>query len=345
MPMGSKPSGGEVNAQEARAERLEAVLTKYGITKEMLLAAVDGPFGHPLLVIATGSILQGFGNQRSDIDINAIVDYEVAHLPVPSHKHGAFLDIAYFGSSKVEKRIGDVRDCALVGRVNRDKWEQRLGDVFTCSRFAYGLILSTRNGWERWFAELQQPWLIARVAEWWQIEAIRRWLAGRWLVDKKPLLAAQRLFESVRAALESRAALAEQAYFGPKWLAEKLHRIGDRNGLELLNAVMETPTSQRDARDYVARCEATLEDLGVKYASNLTAQLWYNSGMRVRNLSGRTLVSRWNLRGLDISGRLQIGEDAAEPFWEGELEKLPPPDVIAFFVEDFAWLSVSAKES
>jgi len=334
-----------VDADEARAERLEAVLTRYGLTKEMLLASVDGPFGRPLLVIATGSILQGFGNQRSDIDINVIVDYEVAHLPVPSYKHGAFLDTAYFGASKVQAWVIDIRDCSLVGRVNRDKWEQRLGNVFSCSRFGYGLILSARNGWERWFSELHEPWLVARVAEWWQIEAVRRRLAGSWLVDTKPLLAAQRLLESVHAALESRAALAGQAYFGPKWLAEKLRRIGDGNGLEVLKGLMETPTTEHKAQDFVARCEATLEELGVKYASNLTAQLWCNSGMRVRNLAGSTLVSRWNFRGLVLPGKLQTGGGEAEPFWEGELGKSPPPEVIAFFVEDFAWLSVSATES
>ena len=43
-----------------------------------VLAQVDDVFGEPLLVVATGSVLAGFGRPTSDIDVYVVVPEEVA---------------------------------------------------------------------------------------------------------------------------------------------------------------------------------------------------------------------------------------------------------------------------
>ena len=60
-----------MDTQVALARRLDGFLATRGATRDMLIASVAGPFGQPLLIVATGSILHGFGNQRSDIDVKA----------------------------------------------------------------------------------------------------------------------------------------------------------------------------------------------------------------------------------------------------------------------------------
>ena len=76
----------------------------------------------------------------------------------------------------------------------------------------------TRAGseWHRWAAVLREPWLAASVADWWSVESIRRQVATGWLVQTRPLLAAQRRYEAILAAFESRAAAAGRLHYGGK---------------------------------------------------------------------------------------------------------------------------------
>ena len=65
------------SVDEPFAQRLDAFLAARGATRGALLATVGEPFGPPLLVVAAGSILHGFGNQRSDIDVNVVTAREL----------------------------------------------------------------------------------------------------------------------------------------------------------------------------------------------------------------------------------------------------------------------------
>jgi hypothetical protein len=331
-------------AQDALAERLEAFLAGHGATREMLAAAVHEPFGPPLLVVAAGSILHGFGNQRSDIDINIVVERDVVQVPVTSYLHRILLDTKFFGASEVQSWVGAIRDHPWppVGRLDRPQWERRHGELTHCVRFAYGLVLNARDDWQEWLTECRRPWLVTRVAQWWRTESIRRQLAARWLAVAKPLLAAQRALEAVLAALESRAAAAGQLYYGPKWLSGKLRTLGDDNAIAAMRAVMRSPTDERDARNCVDRCEALLQEFRGGPEPGLLAQLSYLRGVNVRALDARTLVTRWNLRGLVLRGTIPEPSESSEPIWEGGLDARPPDDVLALFIEDMMWLSIVA---
>lgn len=336
-----------MDTQVALARRLDGFLATRGATRDMLIASVAGPFGQPLLIVATGSILHGFGNQRSDIDVNVIVEQDVAQLPLSSYIQGILLDTTYFPAPEVESWISDIRDHGWppLGRLDRKNWERRLGQLFNCTRFGYGLVLSGRDGWDDRMADFKQPWLRSEVARWWQIESVRRQLAARWLAEAKPLLSAQRYLEAVFAAFESRAAAAGHAWFGTKWLLDKLRAIGDHEGFKAVHGLMRTPTLAREARDYMARCEALLEEIRRGPGDRLMAQLWYLPGVQVRDLaSSETIVSRWKLRGLELCGEARALQDPPEPIWEGELDAAPPSDVLSLFVGDFTWLSIVARE-
>jgi hypothetical protein len=334
-------------AQEALAERLEAFLAGHGATREMLEAAVHEPFGTPLLVVAAGSVLHGFGNQRSDIDINIVVERDVVRVPITSYLQRILLDTKFFGAFEVQSWVGAIRDHPWppIGRLDRPQWERRHGDLTNCVRFAYGLVLNAQDGWHDWLAECRKPWLVTRVAQWWRTESVRRQLAARWLADAKPLLAAQRALEAVLAALESRAAAAGQLYYGPKWLSEKLRVLGDASAMAAMRAVMRSPTDERDARNCAARCEALLDEFRGGPEAGLVAQLSYLRGVNVRALDARTLVTRWNLRGLELRGAIPEPSESLDPIWEGGLDTRPPDDVLALFLEDMLWLSIVTTRS
>lgn len=326
--------------------RLDAFLATRGANRDTLLASVNEAIDRPLLVVATGSILHGVGNERSDIDVNVIVEQDVTRMPIVSSARGALIDMLLFGASEVADWAIAIRDQPWPpqGRLDAEEWLRRKVEMVNCTRFGYGLMLSAREGWERWMAEFRQPWLMARVALWWRIESIRLQIGARWLAKTKPLLAAHRLLDSVFAALESRAAASGQLYFGPKWLSEKLRAVGDTRALAALRAVMRAPTTVQTAPDYAALCEALLKELrGGLNDDSLATQLWYRPGVSAHRLDARTLVSRWHLRGIEIAGPVPGIPTPAEPFWEGPLDAQPPADVLALFTEDMTWLSIVTR--
>jgi hypothetical protein len=328
-------------SERARAERLETFLGAHHLQPEQLVADVAEPFGRPLLVVATGSIVQGFGNPQSDLDIYAIVEHDVRQLPIPSFASRFLVHNAFFGVGDVETWVGAIRDCPWppVGHVTQQCWGARRIALGYCTNFGCGLMLDARDGWSDWLRPFAEPWLADAIVRWWRIESLRRRIAGRWLADAKPLVAAQRQFEAVLALLESRAAAADQLFFGPKWISEKLRMIGDHHGLEALHEIMRLPATDEEARGYSTRCEDLLTRFsGDDAADGLGAQVWYLSDVQVRRLDGRALVSRWNLSAVEL--RQPSVPDSQELFWEGDLDTLPPAAVMTLLNGGMAWLSI-----
>lgn len=333
---------------EVLTRRLGEFLAARGATPEMVLSAVVDAYGKPLLVVASGSVLHGFGNERSDLDLNVVVEGEkLSGLSLVSHEHGFLNDTTYFSEAEVENWLPALRDRQWPphGRLDRDGWRRALGQLFNCSRFGDGLMLSWRDGWDRWVLALRESWLLERLAQWWRIEALRWWVGGRWLSTAKPLLSAQRHCDAVLAALESRVAAAGQFYFGAKWLPEKLRLLGDIEGLGTFEAALRAPSTEREAVTYASQCEAVLKELlgALEDHSGLAAQLTYAPGVTVRGMSSSTLVTRWDLRGIELRQPALPAVDAEEPLWEGPLGTLPDPDLHTLFVEDMTWLSVVAR--
>ena len=85
--------------QDVLRSRFEEHISPHGLTPEQVLDQVDDVFGEPLLVVATGSVLAGYGRPTSDIDLYVVVPEEVAStLPIMSYPRGARVDVALFGA-------------------------------------------------------------------------------------------------------------------------------------------------------------------------------------------------------------------------------------------------------
>jgi hypothetical protein len=327
------------------AARLDAFLASRGGSRQMLVSAASHAFGSPLLVAATGSVIQGFGNRKSDLDVNVIVNNSVTRLPVPLPQTGFLLDATYFSASEVETWPSRIRDETwwLTGEITRELWRRRVTELTYWTRFRNCVLLSACEPWNRWITEFQQPWMVSRIAAWWRLESLRRRLGAQWLADAKPLLAAQRRFEAILAALESRAATRGLLYFGQKWLSEKLRVLNDHEGLDILREFMKLPVSEQEAREYSTRCERWLAEFGDGRQEHGIAQLWYLPGVKVRELDDRLLVSRWNLRAAELKPASLRTPDLRGPLWEGELDSTPPPDVLGLFISDMTWLSIAVQ--
>ena len=127
-----------------------------------------------------------------------------------------------------------------------EHWGRTFEQLLYATRFAFGLPLVARDAWAQWMNVFREPWLAQRVVRWWELESHRKWLAARWLLEYRPLLAAQRQLEALLALLECRVAARGLHFVGPKWLAEKLAALGDSDGLAMYREALRCPL--RDAR-------------------------------------------------------------------------------------------------
>jgi hypothetical protein len=336
--------------QDVRAGRLAAFLGRRQTTEEWLRGQVEESYGPPLLVVATGSVLEGFGNDCSDIDLSVVVDRDsLTQLPIMSYEGESRVDASYYRAADVATWIVTLRDSSWppLAILTRDAWLRRFNVMKAAVRFAESLVLFASEGWAEWVAELGNPWLKDGVAAWWRAEALRLWLTARWLSDGKPLLASQRACEAVLAGLESGAAGRGQPYLtsNSRWLPEKLRALDDHAGFELLRRIFRTPVRADDCGPYLAACEELLrERLGALETQALRAQLWYASGVSVHDLDSRVLVSRWGLRAVELRGEALPSPDRLEPLWEGPVGAVPPAHVWRLFQEDMTWLGLVARD-
>ncbi|MFI7301465.1 hypothetical protein [Streptomyces sp. NPDC050121] len=323
--------------------RLAAFLDPRGLSRDTVLKEADQSMGTPALVVVAGSVLAGFGNVRSDLDLLVLVENEnLKRFPVQSHEHGALIDIGF-------RRASTVRDSALAltaapwprfETVTEDAWSHRRRTLNTVSRIALGLPLTVVDPWDEWHVGLRQPWLQDVLREWWAVEAHRLAQAARWLLKAKPVTAGVRAREAVVAALNARAAEGGQLYFAAKWVGEKLKELGDVENLELLRTIL-TPA---EPCERVPFCLDTVTRL-VGPAAPLHTVLRWASGTGTMELDDRTVVDRWQLRAMEVR-RLGLPEGVSDDvIWSGPADALPPEDLLPLFVHNMVWLGVAHPSS
>jgi hypothetical protein len=324
-------------------QRLAAFLELRGLSKDAVLKEADQGMGAPALAVAAGSVLAGFGNVRSDLDLLVLVENEnLKRFPIQSHEHGTLIDVGI-------RRASTVRDSAAAltaapwprfETVTEDAWNHRRRTLNTVSRLALGLPLAVVEPWYEWHAGLRRPWLQEALREWWVVEAHRLAQAARWLLDTKPLTAGVRAREAVVAALNAHSAEGGQLYFAAKWAGEKLKALGDEDNLRLLRTVL-TPA---DPRERVPFCLDAVERL-VGPAAPLHAVLRWATGTGTMELDDRTVVDRWQLRALEVR-RLALPDGAGDGvIWSGPAGASLPEDLLPLFVHNMVWLGVAHPAS
>ncbi|SDF98906.1 hypothetical protein SAMN05421505_10121 [Sinosporangium album] len=315
-----------------------------GLKIDAVLGETDQGLGSPVLAVASGSVLAGFGNHRSDLDLLVLVDNDrLTRFPVQSHEHGTLIDVNVRQAAKVRGHAAWLRDGAWPSAesVTQDAWNHRRRTLKTTTRLALGLPLAAAEPWDSWQAGLGEPWLARVVEQWWTVEAHRLARAVRLLRRDRPMVAATRGREAVVAALNARAAAGGQLYFTEKWVGEKLRVLGDEAGLAVLREVLAPPLRPDDR---VARCLRLVDEL-VPVERPLHSVLRWATGVGTATLDDRTVVDRWQLRALEVR-RTDLPESGAEDvLWSGPPDVDPPEDIHRLFVHDMLWLGVAEPDA
>src|SRR5215467_7246592 len=111
------------------------------MSEASLRAQVEEAYGPPLLVVATGSVLEGFGNERSDVDLSVVVDREsLTQLPIMSYLGHGRVDAAYYRADDLRGWVPMLRDGTWPppGRLTRGLWLRRFRVLKAACRFADG---------------------------------------------------------------------------------------------------------------------------------------------------------------------------------------------------------------
>lgn len=299
----------------ARSDYFRRALRERGLDESAVIDEVSYAIGVIHLVVASGSLVQGYGNAQSDIDVQVITDSDaVSQLPILSFRESGAIDIVHIRDADVLRRLA-VTHARWPGAVaDRASHRSRLTAIDSTLRIASALPLRGSDEWLTWWESLPQRDLGRVYAEDSWNEALRRWIAASWLADHRPAVAALRRQQALLISLNGLAAARGELYPPLKWLPEKLARVGPEYLEDVREALRIGPGSEGD-EDW-CRSVMTTANGRWRELDHLEVQLWLGHGVDTFELDGCALLSRYGLRGVEV--RPSDGIDmSSQPVWRG----------------------------
>ena len=278
-----------------------------------------------------GSIAEGFGNAKSDIDFILIDDGGSSHPVMPT--------LIFAGGRRVEVRVRSAaemrrqqrellsafaRGPAAVARLDEE-------DLDRCQRFAKAVPMRNADLLDEIRKELPAETLTAVISRWSEehARAAMRRASAMVLLDCEDL-AASWARTALTLAAKSWLAQRGKTYLGKKWLGEQLRSVNDETSLRALIMTLETP----------ARAGCT----GSKYVEEVS-ELADNLGIAEMIMDPRQLLlrRRRNVTTWLIGSRLHVVRDRTDVFalgvraanlWRRLRFDRPLPEVLAGVVND-----------
>lgn len=220
---------------------------------------------NPDAVFLEGSIAEGFGNERSDVDFVAIIDHgiELPTMPYILFIDGRRIEVRLISSRKLRRDLAQVRAALGKGRtaVARLSWNL----LERCQRFMGALTI--RNGAliGALQGELGQQSLGEAVAVWFEdfAQQTARYAVAMSALDQ-PGYARAWIKTAAFHAAKSHVARRGERYMSPKWLSLQLDRAGvDPDPVQRLWAFLHEPYDSRPEADYVKEGIALVGKFGV----------------------------------------------------------------------------------
>ncbi|MEK8173297.1 hypothetical protein NKH77_43625 [Streptomyces sp. M19] len=302
-------------------KRLGEFLDLRGLSRDAVLKEADQGMGTPALAVAAGSVLAGFGNIRSDLDLLVLVENEnLTRFPIQSHEHGTLIDVSIRRASTVRKNTAALtaEPWPRFATVTEEAWNHRRRALNTASRLALGLPLATTPTWEEWHAGCATGGSRSPCGS--GGRSRRTGSRGPPAGCSTPSRSRPGYAPGRRCSPRSaRAAAAGELYFAAKWAGEKLRTLGDTEGLALLRDAL----TLGDPRETVPRCLDAVEHV-VGDAAPLHTVLRWATGAGTMELEDRTVVDRWQLRALEVRRLGLPAGDSEGVIWSGPAGTPPP---------------------
>lgn len=327
----------------APAENLATFMRQRGHSPDELVQQVGDSFGEMSLVAAGGSVVVGYANDRSDVDVYAVGAIpDTQGVPLVSHELGPLLDITLIDESSFRAELETLESEPWLfrpGSALAEKWRRKRRTLDHAIRIASGVVLTAQPAWRGVHASLNATFLAERAETWWRLEARRQLVAARWLGATNSRLTAQVCADARLSALKAVAARSGFLYLNRKWIATELSALAREDLLGEYRQLMIDAWQATDAA--LPRAMQMLERLLGDPAENHLVEVSYLPGVSLHAAGGRTLVTRWEMRSvlLDVTGlpRVRRGRLA---IWTGRLDEDPPAAIIELVRSGMAWLGV-----
>jgi hypothetical protein len=223
----------------------------------------------PSAVFLEGSIAEGFGNERSDVDFVAIVDsgLEPATMPYILFIDGRRVEVRLLSPARLRRELAQVREALGKGRraVARLSWNQ----LERCQRFIGALPIDNPALIETLQAGLGREALCEAVALWFEDFARQ---TGRYAVAMfalgEPDYARAWIRTAAFHAAKSHVARQGECYMGPKWLSLQLERAAvDAGRVGRLWNLLHAPREHGAESGFLAAGVALIREFGVNGVS------------------------------------------------------------------------------
>jgi hypothetical protein len=298
-------------------------------------------------VLATGSILAGFGNSMSDVDLIVVVkNKSLSDLPIMSFTNDMKVDTEYYDSDDVRSNIHLIQSSRwpLQEPLDPPRWRKVVRGLKLATRLEASYPLIASEKWKETLETLGEDWLRQSLVNWWHVEALRCRLAARWTLSRSPLLASIRMEDALLAALHKCAAERGEIYFKRKWIGEKLRRLNDERLLRSYEKVFDPTTSDTDDLEKYKRldqeCDLLLKEVPeyeYQYVLRLAKQT------EIFDTPTGRLVSQWGMKGLLFEPtELRSFNSKTGIVATGLINDAPEPDVMELYQHGMCWLGVNA---
>lgn len=323
---------------------LDEFLDSRGLTVADIPAEIDRALGEPVLVVASGSVLQGFGNPSSDVDLYAVIDREsITDFPMNSYRDGVHFDINFLKVSWLGGQLDALRTAGKAGTLlalpDRETWKVERRRLTQLNRLALGLALAGTEEWRGWQAELRGLWP-RHLTTWWKTEAVRYRTAATVLEDIHPLQAALRHGDAYMRALSALCAEAGELYYMDKWLGSKLRRLGWHDLVERFEAVVDLPADAGSAVEYAGRVAGWYDEVTAPWE---LPEPWLvlhpADGVTQWRANRKLLVHRYGLRGVEFLAEHEKQVTSYDLPWTGRVADLTE-EHRTLIREGLVWLSV-----
>lgn len=277
----------------------------------------------------TGSQAVGFANNASDLDLYAVVDANVDPLPILQYLNEVRVEVRYFSRGVVAQWWPLIEELLTGFPLTTSNEHSRLHYALEhVGRLCCGFDIIDPD--PNIAALLPSEFLISRtMSRYWSLMAARNRMAvticeafPRYFPDR---FSRWRLQDSIICGLESQAAFRGEYYLKPKWLGNKLARLGYEDGLSTLRTVLRSSTDTDQMASLVVMNAA--DDPWYSEICDLVPSLLVRSDVEVVDVLGCPVMTRWRHRcfdGSDFNGAIEpdalvwsASEGSMRPFMAG----------------------------
>jgi hypothetical protein len=280
-----------------KAENVKTFLERKDATFSLIEKQIKDVYGDTLFAFVSGSVVEGYGNETSDIDIICVVDRSgLSQLPVMTYVDLVKFDTEYYSVDAMEKHLDVINlDWPFQIPLNQEHWKKQYSSLKICSKFISGLAIKGTDNWKYLHKNYDKEKFLNKLTSWWMIEAVRNLIVSKILFDLNIRSSELKLFDAGFCVLASRVTSCGENVITKKWIPEKLKHISDEHGLQLAEELLINSFLIHSNSDLFYKYYTYVKDYVLLELNELDICCYLSSGVSIDVIStDKYILSKWH---------------------------------------------------